>query len=81
MRLLNNSKKKRIKATKCIAIALQNQSKNEIYSHYNKSAFTTNWFDYENNYNPDYNMIVIDKTRGLITFDGETWQDIEEDSL
>ena len=46
-----------------------------------KSAITTNWFDYENNYNPDYNMIVIGKTRGLITFDGETWQDIEEDSL
>jgi len=46
-----------------------------------RSAFYTNWFDVENNYNPDFNMIVIDRTRHLITFDGEKWQDIEEDSL
>ncbi|ERI81455.1 hypothetical protein HMPREF1981_03219 [Bacteroides pyogenes F0041] len=46
-----------------------------------QSAFYTNWFDAENNFNPEYNMIVIDRTRHLVTFDGETWQDIDEDSL
>lgn len=46
-----------------------------------RSAFHTNWFNAENDYNPDFDMIVIDKMRNLITFDGETWQDIEEDSL
>jgi S-formylglutathione hydrolase FrmB len=46
-----------------------------------RSAFYTNWFDAANHYNPDYNMIVIDHTQHLITFDGETWQDIDEDHL
>ncbi len=46
-----------------------------------QSAFYTNWFDAANYYNPDYNMIVIDRTQHLITFDGETWQDIEKDHL
>ncbi len=46
-----------------------------------RSAFYTHWFDAANNYNPDYNMIVIDRTQHLITFDGETWQDIDEDHL
>lgn len=44
-----------------------------------QSAFFTNWYQYENNWQPG--MIVVDRTRQLITFDGETWQDIEEDSL
>lgn len=30
---------------------------------------------------PEMDMIVIDRTRRLITFDGDTWQDIEEDNL
>jgi hypothetical protein len=46
-----------------------------------KSAVYTNWFNAENNYNPEYNMVVIDRTQHLVTFDGETWQDIEEDHL
>ena len=46
-----------------------------------RSAFYTNWFDAENNYNSDFNMIVINRTQHLITFDGETWQDIDEDHL
>jgi hypothetical protein len=46
-----------------------------------RSAFYTNWFIAENNYNAGYNMIVIDRTQHLITFDGETWQDIEDDRL
>lgn len=46
-----------------------------------KSAFYTNWFDAENNYNPEYSMIVIDRTSHLVTFDGITWEEIEEDHL
>lgn len=42
-------------------------------------AFFTHWYQYENHFQPG--MIVVDRTQGLITFDGETWQDIEEDSL
>ena len=45
-----------------------------------KSAFYTNWYDVEK-FNPEMDMIVIDRTRRLITFDGNTWQDIEEDNL
>ena len=44
-----------------------------------QKAFSTNWYMYENNYQDG--MIVIDTTQRLITFDGETWQDIEEDHL
>lgn len=44
-----------------------------------QGAFFTHWFQAENHYQPG--MIVIDRTSRLITFDGETWQDIEEDSL
>lgn len=46
-----------------------------------KSAFYTDWFDADNNFNPDCDMVVIDRTRHLVTFDGSTWQDIEEDNL
>jgi len=46
-----------------------------------RSAFYTDWFIAENNYNADYNMIVIDRTQHLITFDGKTWQNIEDDHL
>ena len=45
-----------------------------------RSAFYTNWYDVEK-FNPEMDMIVIDRTRHLITFDGDTWQDIEEDNL
>ena len=44
-----------------------------------KGAFVTKWYQYENHYQPG--MIVIDRTQGLITFDGEMWQDIDEDHL
>ena len=43
----------------------------------NKGAFFTNWYQYNRLYQPG--MIVIDRTQKLITFDGETWQDIKED--
>lgn len=46
-----------------------------------REAFYTNWFTPENNFNADCDMIVVDRTRSLVTFDGETWQDIEEDHL
>lgn len=45
-----------------------------------QSAFETRWFD-ESKFNPDFDMIVIDCNRNLITFDGETWEDIEKDHL
>lgn len=44
-----------------------------------KGAFLTQWYQYENHYQPG--MMVIDRTQGIITFDGEIWQDIEKDSL
>lgn len=42
-------------------------------------AFMTEWYAYENNYAPG--MIVIDTEHLQVTFDGFTWQDIEEDHL
>lgn len=45
-----------------------------------RSAFYTDWFQ-EDFFNPDVGMIVIDRTKHLVTFDGVTWQDIEEDNL
>lgn len=45
-----------------------------------ESAFYTNWYGSEK-FNPQMEMIVIDLTQHLITFDGEVWKDIEEDSL
>lgn len=46
-----------------------------------KSAFYTDWFQAENHFNPEVGMVVIDQTQHLVTFDGETWQDIEDDHL
>ena len=43
-----------------------------------KTAFFTNYYQ-ESNYQPG--MIVIDRVQKLITYDGETWADIEEDHL
>jgi hypothetical protein len=44
-------------------------------------AFYTKWFDAANNYNPIYEMVVVDLFSGTITFDGTTWQNIEYDHL
>jgi len=46
-----------------------------------QQAFSSEWFETENHYNPDYDMIVIDRARNEITFDGITWEEIEEDHL
>lgn len=43
------------------------------------SSFYTNWYQFENNFQEG--MIVVDRTQHLISFDGETWQDIERDNL
>lgn len=43
-------------------------------------AFYTSWFD-SGKYNPDLEMVIIDRVRDLVSFDGETWQDIEDDTL
>ncbi len=43
-------------------------------------AFYTSWFEPEK-YNPDLDMIIIDRVRDMVSFDGEIWQDIEDDNL
>lgn len=46
-----------------------------------KEAFETEWYEYENHYNPDYEMIVIDLSEHRVSFDGKHWDEIEEDHL
>jgi hypothetical protein len=46
-----------------------------------RTAVYTDWYDYENNYNEKYKMIVIDRAKSMISFDGEIWQRIEDDHL
>ena len=46
-----------------------------------QEAFYTDWFQADNHFNPEVGMVVIDQTQHLVTFDGETWQDIEQDQL
>lgn len=46
-----------------------------------QEAFYTNWFDAEKHFNPAAEMVVVDLTSHLVTFDGNTWQDVEEDHL
>ena len=46
-----------------------------------KSAYYTNWFTAENNYNADYKMTVIDLVNDTVSFDGKTLQEIQEDHL
>jgi len=43
--------------------------------------FFTNWFDAENNFRDDINMVVYDLLSGAYTTDGTTWLEIEEDHL
>ncbi len=42
-------------------------------------AFLTNYYDYENHYKPG--MIVIDSSRASVSFDGQTWEEVQEDHL
>lgn len=43
--------------------------------------FLTKWFESENNFNPDLNMIVYDLVTMQYTTNGEIWKDIEIDHL
>jgi hypothetical protein len=41
----------------------------------------THWYDYENNYNHESNMMVFDFRTNLYTKDGINWEKIEQDHL
>ena len=43
--------------------------------------FYTHWFDAENNFNNEVNMIVIDFHKNVYTDDGINWKEITEDHL
>lgn len=43
--------------------------------------FFTEWFDTENHFNPDLDMIVYDLYNHKYTTDGNTWHNIESDHL
>lgn len=42
--------------------------------------YLIDWFNPENHWSSCY-IAVIDRAKSLVMFDGETWQDIEEDHL
>jgi hypothetical protein len=44
-------------------------------------AFYTNWFDVENNFNPDVGMVVFDLINNKYMVNSLAWNDIEEDHL
>lgn len=44
-----------------------------------KVAYLTNYYDHENHYMPE--MIVVDTIALLVSFDGETWEEVDEDHL
>lgn len=46
-----------------------------------KSAFETDYFDAENHWNAECMIAAILPYKGIVTFDGETWQDLEQDHL
>ena len=43
--------------------------------------FLTDWFDAENNFNSDVQMIVYDLVNLVFTTDGKTWKPIDIDHL
>jgi hypothetical protein len=43
--------------------------------------FLTDWFDAENNFNPNIEMIVYDLVNLVFTTDGKTWKPINIDHL
>jgi hypothetical protein len=44
-------------------------------------CFYTHWFEPENNFNKDLDMVVTDLVKNRFTNNGVDWQDIEEDNL
>lgn len=47
----------------------------------NFPPFLTGWYDFENHYNSEVNMIVYDLQKKRYSVDGETWKDIKLDHL
>ena len=45
------------------------------------APFLTEWFDYENHFNPDLGMVVFDLLNCKYTTDGKNWVDINIDHL
>lgn len=45
-----------------------------------KTSFVTDWFSRENCWTDDI-FCVVDRFSNVIMFDGEHWEDIEEDHL
>lgn len=43
--------------------------------------FYTNWFDAENNFRPDYDMVVFNLLTCKYTTDGKNWHEIKQDHL
>lgn len=41
----------------------------------------THWYDYENNYNKELNMVVFDFHKGMYTKNGIEWHQIIRDHL
>ena len=47
----------------------------------NSKPFFTNWFDANNHFNKEVEMVVYDLFNHLFTTNGKEWNDIEIDSL
>jgi len=43
--------------------------------------FLTKWYEYENHFNPETNMVVYDLMLDKYTTDGMNWKDIDIDHL
>jgi len=43
--------------------------------------FLTKWYDYENNYRADLNMVVYDLDNQCYTTNGTDWKELEVDHL
>ena len=43
--------------------------------------FYTNWFDAENHFNPELEMVVFNLLTGKYTTNGKDWHDITKDQL
>lgn len=46
-----------------------------------KKVWHTNWFDYENNWNPEFHFLVINNFSNQYTTNGWEWIDVEDDHL
>ena len=47
----------------------------------NNHPFFSEWYDFENHFNPEVGMIIYDLVKFKFTTDGETWTDIKFDHL